>query len=210
VEGDRLMSGFSGRARIWFAALLRSAAVLVLTLAILALLGGATDVVLHETRHTSSNSATFTGIRAVNLVLDGDISLTVLGKAEGGTGAQSTATVDAVNTSTPFDDPIRTTSVIGGTLYLTERCPDSRCTAQLTLLLDANDQVNVVAGNALRIDQAVIDFDGVSGHATVEADPGKLVVTDTVVTGAVIGQVECDKFEDCSGVVTSLAAARSR
>lgn len=204
------MSGFSGRARIWFAALLRSAAVLVLTLAILALLGGATDVVLHETRHTSSNSATFTGIRAVNLVLDGDISLTVLGKAEGGTGAQSTATVDAVNTSTPFDDPIRTTSVIGGTLYLTERCPDSRCTAQLTLLLDANDQVNVVAGNALRIDQAVIDFDGVSGHATVEADPGKLVVTDTVVTGAVIGQVECDKFEDCSGVVTSLAAARSR
>jgi hypothetical protein len=210
VEGDRLMSGFSGRARIWFAALLRSAAVLVLTLAILALLGGATDVVLHETRHTSSNSATFTGIRAVNLVLDGDISLTVLGKAEGGTGAQSTATMDAVNTSTPFDDPIRTTSVIGGTLYLTERCPDSRCTAQLTLLLDANDQVNVVAGNALRIDQAVIDFDGVSGHATVEADPGKLVVTDTVVTGAVIGQVECDKFEDCSGVVTSLAAARSR
>jgi hypothetical protein len=218
------MSGFSGRARIWFAALLRSAAVLVLTLAILALLGGATDVVLHETRHTSSNSATFTGIRAVNLVLDGDISLTVLGKAEGGTGAQSgvtagqstvtagqsTATVDAVNTSTPFDDPIRTTSVVGGTLYLTERCPDSRCTAQLTLLLDANDQVNVVAGNALRIDQAVIDFDGVSGHATVEADPGKLVVTDTVVTGAVIGQVECDKFEDCSGVVTSLAAARSR
>ena len=50
------MSGFSGKARIWFAALLRSAIVLVLTLVILAILGGVTDVVLHKTRHTSSNS----------------------------------------------------------------------------------------------------------------------------------------------------------
>ena len=200
------MSGFSGRARIWFAALLRSAVVLVLTLVILAVLGGVTDVVLHETRHTSSNSESFNGIHAVNVVLDGDISLTVLSQANGRTGA----TLNAVDTSTPFDGPVRSTSVIGGTLYLTERCPDSRCTAQLTLMINVNDTVNVVAGNALRIDSAVIDFNGISGPATVQASPGRLIVTNTVVTGAVFGQVECDTFKDCSGVATSAVAAPVR
>ncbi|HTJ70262.1 MAG TPA: hypothetical protein VL551_22185 [Actinospica sp.] len=200
------MSGFSGRARIWFAALLRSATVLVLTLVVLAILGGVTDIVLHETRHTSTNTASYSGIRAVDIVLDGDISLTVLGKS----GNQTGVVLNAVDTSTPFDDPVRMTTVIGGTLYLTERCPDSRCTAELTLMLDASDQVDVVAGNALRIDQAVIDFNGMTGKATVQAAPGKLIVTNTVVTGAVMGQVECDKFADCSGVATSSAASPTR
>ena len=200
------MSGFSGKARIWFAALLRSAVVLVLTLVILAILGGVTDVVLHETRHTSSNFESFNDIDAVNVVLDGDISLTVLGQAN----ARTDATLNAVDTSTPFDDPVRSTSIIGGTLYLTERCPDSRCTAQLTLMVNVNAEVNVVAGNALRLDQAVIDFRGISGRATVQAAPGRLIVTDTVVTGAVFGQVECDTFKDCSGVATSAAAAQAR
>jgi hypothetical protein len=199
------MSGFSGKARIWLAALLRSGVVLVLTLVILAILGGITDVVLHTTRHTSANSEDFNGIHAVNVVLDGDISLTVLSQANGRTDAD----LNAVDTSTPFDDPVRSTSVIGGTLYLTERCPDSRCTAQLTLMLNANDEVDVVAGNALRLDQAVIDFNGMA-QASVQAAPAKLIVTDTIVTGAVIGQVECDKVEDCSGVATSFAAARTR
>lgn len=200
------MSGFSGKARIWFAALLRSAVVLVLTLVILAILGGVTDVVLHETRHTSSNFESFNDIDAVNVVLDGDISLTVLGQANGRTNAA----LNAVDTSTPFDDPVRSTSIIGGTLYLTERCPDSRCTAQLTLMINVNAEVNVVAGNALRVDQAVIDFNGISGRATVQAAPGRLIVTDTVVTGAVFGQVECDTFKDCSGVATSAVAAQAR
>jgi hypothetical protein len=200
------MSGSNSRVRIWFAALLRSATALVLTLVILALLGGVTDVVLHETRHTSANTTAFSGIQAVNVVLDGDISLTVLGKP----GNQTGAILNAVDTSTPFDDPVRTANVIGGTLYLTEHCPDSRCTAQITLMLDSSDEVNVVAGNALRIDQAVLDFNGMAGRSTVQAAPGKLIVTDTVVTGAVIGQVECDKFEDCSGVATSFAAAQTR
>lgn len=200
------MSGFSGKARIWFAALLRSAVVLVLTLVILAILGGITDVVLHTTRHTSANSESFNDIHAVNVVLDGDISLTVLSQANGRTDAN----LNAVDTSTPFDDPVRSTSVIGGTLYLTERCPDSRCTAQLTLMVNLNDEVNVVAGNALRVDQAVIDFNGISGRVTVQAAPGKLIVTNTVVTGAVFGQVECDTFKDCSGVATSAVAAPAR
>jgi hypothetical protein len=200
------MSGFSGKARIWFAALLRSAVVLVLTLVVLAILGGITDVVLHTTRHTSANSEDFNGIHAVNVVLDGDISLTVLSQANGRTDAN----LNAVDTSTPFDDPVRSTSVIGGTLYLTERCPDSRCTAQLTLMVNFNDSVNVVAGNALRVDQAVIDFNGISGRVTVQAAPGRLIVTDTVVTGAVFGQVECDTFKDCSGVATSSVVAQVR
>lgn len=200
------MGGFSSKARIWLAALLRSATALLLTLLILALLGGVTDVVLHVTRHSSSNSATFNGIHNVNIVLDGDISLTVMGQSDGQTGA----TLKAVDTSTPFDDPVRSTNVIGGTLYLTERCPDSRCTAQLTLMLNAKDGVNVVAGNALRVDQAVIDFNGIGGHASVQAAPGKLIVTNTVVTGAVFGQVECDTFVDCSGVATSAVASPTR
>jgi hypothetical protein len=165
-----------------------------------------TDVVLHTTRHTSSNSQVFTGIRAVNVVLDGDISLTVLGQGNGRTDA----TLNATDTSTPFDDPVRTTSVIGGTLYLTERCPDSRCTAQLTLMVNLKDQVNVVAGNALRMDQAVIDFNGISGKATIQAAPAKLIVTNTVVTGALIGTIECDTIPDCTGVVTSAAGAPAR
>ncbi|HET9169523.1 MAG TPA: hypothetical protein VFN97_08800 [Actinospica sp.] len=200
------MSGISGKARIWFAALLRSAVALVLTLVVLALLGGVTDVVLHTTRHTSSYSQSFNGVRAVEVVLDGDISLTVLGR----TGDQHSATLNAVDTSTPFDDPVRTTNVIAGTLYLTEHCPDSRCTAQLTLMLDAKTQVDVVSGNALRMDQAVIDFNGISGRATVQAAPAKLIVTDTVVTGAVIGMIECDTIQDCAGVATSAAGAPAR
>ena len=206
------MSGFSGKARIWFAALLRSAVVLVLTLVVLALIGGVTDVVLHTTRHTSSNSQGFNGIHAVNVVLDGDISLTVAGRPAntGDTADQQTATLNAVDTSTPFDDPVRSTTVIGGTLYLTERCPDSRCTAQLTLTLNAKDDVSVVSGNALRMDQAVIDFNGVSGRATVQAAPAKLIVTNTVVTGAVLGMIECDTIPDCTGVVTSAAGAPAR
>lgn len=200
------MSGFSGRTRIWFAALLRSAFALVLTLVVLALFGGVTDVVLHVTRHTSSNSASFNGIDAVNVVLDGDISLTVLGRPGRGT----TASLSAVDTSTPFDDPVRSTNVIGGALYLTESCPDSRCTAQLTLMLNANDHVNVIAGNALRLNQSVIDFNGISGNATVQAAPAKLIVTSTIVTGAVFGTIECDTFADCSGVATSAVAVPAR
>ena len=167
------MSGSDSRVRIWFTALLRSATALVLTLVVLAFLGGVTDVVLHETRHTSANTTAYSGIHAVNVVLDGDISLTVLGKP----GNQTGLILNAVDTSTPFDDPVRTANVIGGTLYLTEHCPDSRCTAQLTLMLDSSDEVNVVAGNALRIDQAVLDFNGMAGRSTVQAAPGKLIVT---------------------------------
>ena len=187
-----------GKVRIWFRALLRSATALVLTLVILAICGGVADVVLHVTRHVSSHSTTYSGVEAVEVVLDGDVSLNVVGKPDG----TANATLAAVDTSTPFDDPSSSASVIGGTLYLTERCPDSRCTSQLTLTLNTNDQVDIVAGNALRLDDAVIDINGIDGQTHVRVAPGKLVVTNTVVTGAVIGLMECDTEVDCRGVAT--------
>jgi hypothetical protein len=193
-----------GKVRIWFAALLRSATALVLTIVILALCAGVADVVLHVTRHTSSNSARFAGVTAVDVVLDGDVSLNVVGQADG----DSTATLATVNTSTPFDGPTRAASVVGGTLYLTERCPDSRCTSQLTLTVNTNDQVDIVAGNALRLSDAVIDIRGIDGQASVQADPGTLIVTNTIVSGAVIGIVECDTEVDCQGVMTPAGTDR--
>ena len=202
LSGDGSSEPRGGRVRIWFAALLRSATALVLTLVILAICGVVTDVVLHVTRHSSSASATFSGINAVDVVLDGDVSLSVVGQTESGSAAGSNVTLAAVDTSTPFDDPIRSASVIGGTLYVTERCPDSRCTSQLTLTLDTNDQVNIVAGNALRLNDAVIDLTGIDGQTNVQVAPGKLIVTNTIVTGAVIGTVECDTDVDCRGVLT--------
>jgi hypothetical protein len=188
----------SRRARIgeWFRALLRSVVALVATLAVLAVLGGVTDVVLHVTRHTSRNTSTYSSIDGVVVVLDGNVSLSVVGRTQGGQGASLTA----VDTSTPFDDPIRTADVIGGTLYLTERCPDSRCSADLTLTVDTNDTVSVSAGNAVDLAQAVVEFDGIDGQASVLGVPATLVAIHTIVTGAVMGQIKCDTAVDCRDV----------
>lgn len=188
----------SRRARIgeWFRALLRSAVALVATLAVLAVLGGVTDVVLHVTRHTSRNTSTYSEVDGVVVVLDGDVSLSVVGRTQGGQGAS----LAAVDTSTPFDEPVRTADVIAGTLYLTERCPDSRCSAQLTLTVDTNDAVGISAGNADDLSQAVIEFDGIDGQASVMAAPATLVVIHTIATGAVMGPVRCDTEVDCRDV----------
>jgi hypothetical protein len=188
-----------GRIRTWFGALLRSAIALVITLAVLAVAGGITDVVLHITRHTSTNSTSYTGIDGVVVVLDGDISLKVTGRPQQG-GA---TTLSAVDTSTPFDDPSRTDDVIGGTLYLTESCPDSRCSVQLDLTVNTDDTVNVVAGNGLRLDESVVELDGIVGQTTVYADPAKVIVQNTIATGAVLGQVECDTVVDCRDITTA-------
>jgi hypothetical protein len=190
----------SRRARIgeWFRALLRSVIALVATLAVLAVLGGVTDVVLHVTRHTSRNASTYTAVDGVVVVLDGDVSLSVVGRTQAGPGAS----LVAVDTSTPFDEPVRTADVIAGTLYLTERCPDSRCSAQLTLAVDTNDTVSVSAGNADDLTQAVVEFDGIDGQASVMAAPATLVVMHTIVTGAVMGPVRCDTEVDCRDIAT--------
>ena len=189
----------TARIRAWFRALLRAFAALVATLALLAVLGGVTDVVLHVTRHTSSNSSTYTSIDAVVVVLDGNVSLTVDGQTQG--DAQN-ATLSALDTSTAFDDPIRTVDVIGGTLYLTERCPDSRCSVQLTLNVNTDDTVSVAAGNADDLSEAVVEFDGIDGQTSVMADPATVVAIHTIVTGAAFGELRCDTEVDCRDIAT--------
>jgi hypothetical protein len=198
-------SGGAGeRIRAWFRALLRAAIALVITLAVLAVAGGITDIELHVTRHTSTNSTSYAGIQGVVVVLDGDISLHVVGRAQPGTSA----TLSAVDTSTPFDDPVRTDDVIGGTLYLTERCPDSRCSVGLTLDVNTNDTVDVVAGNGSRLAESVVELDGIVGAAHVLADPAKVVVVHTMATGAVLGRLQCDTVVDCRGIATAPGMSR--
>jgi hypothetical protein len=199
------------RIRAWLRALLRAFLALVATLAVLAAFGGVTDVVLHETRHTTRNSSTFTSIDAVVVVLDGNVSLTIDGRTQGGGGANAgagaqDATLSAVDTSTIFDDPVRTVDVIGGTLYLTERCPDARCSVQMTLALDTDDSVSVASGNALDLDEAVVEFDGIDGQASVMADPATVVAVHTIVTGAAIGEVRCDTEVDCRDIATAMSS----
>ncbi len=187
----------SGRIRAWFRGLGRALTALVVTLVVLGLLGGVTDVVLHEVRHTDTSATAYQNVNAVVVVLDGDVSLTVVGNA-----VSSTATLSASDTSTPFDDPVRTTDVIGTTLYLTERCPDARCSSALSLQVRPDTAVSITAGNALQLDDSVIDLDGLTAGAIVTASPAKVVVTGTVVTGAVLGTLSCDTVADCAGIET--------
>jgi hypothetical protein len=185
------------RIRSWFAALGRALTALVITLVVLGLLGGVTDVVLHEVRHTDTGTSSYQDIDAVVVVLDGDVSLNVVGNASG-----STATLTTADTSTTFDDPVRTVDLIGATLYLTERCPDSQCSAQLNLTVQPSTDVSVVAGNALRLDDAVIDIDGITGQASIIASPAKVFIASTVASGAVLGTLSCDSNADCANVAT--------
>jgi hypothetical protein len=74
---------------------------------------------------------------------------------------------------------------------------------QLTLTLDTDDTVSVVAGNGLRFDESVVEIDGVVGQASVIADPAKVVVRNSIVTGAVLGQIDCDTAVDCRGIATA-------
>ena len=198
TEAGSAAASRSDRIRAWLGGLGRALTALVITLAVLAVLGTVTDVVLHEVRHTNTSATTYTGVSSVVVVLDGDVSLTVVGKATG-----HTATLTATDTSTPFDDPVRSTDVIGATLYLTERCPDSRCSAQLSLTVRPDASVSVVAGNALRMDSAVIDLDGVGGGATIMAAPAKVFITDTTASGAVLGTLSCDVAADCADIATA-------
>lgn len=188
----------SDRIRAWFYSLGRALTALVITLAVLGVLGTVTDVVLHEVRHTTSSTSTYAGVSSVVVVLDGDVSLTVVGR-----GTDHTATLTAADTSTPFDDPARSADIIGATLYLAERCPDSRCSAQLSLTVRPDVHVSVVAGNALRMDSAVINLDGISGGATILAAPAKVFVTNTMTTGAVLGTLSCDAATDCQHIATA-------
>src|SRR5260370_24180175 len=126
--------------RLWFAALFRALWIIILTLAILAVLGYAADVILHRVTHTSHASATYSHIYAVEVILDGDGSVSI-------TGTPSNAhqvTLAETDNSTMFGHPQRAVSVIGGTLFISAPCPPPLCTADLQLTPAPDPRVNIL------------------------------------------------------------------
>src|ERR1700737_4305719 len=86
---------------LWFAALFRALWIVLLTLAILAVLGFTADVVLHRITRTSHSSATYTHIYEIDVVIDGDGSVAI-------TGTPNTAhqvTLTETDNSTMFGHP---------------------------------------------------------------------------------------------------------
>lgn len=178
-----------GGARVWFAALFRALFTIVLTLAILAALGYAADVGLHRITHTSPSNAMYSHIYEVDVVVDGDGSVAVTGSPS----AQREVALDETDRSTLFDHPQRAVSVIAGTLFVSVRCPDSLCTANLALSTPPDTRVNIRVGNALRIDQATVEVSNLTGPVDVSAWPANVTVKNStsLVTGMVAGSVTC-------------------
>ena len=178
-----------GGVRLWFSALFRALFVIVLTLAILAALGYAADTALHRATHTSRSSATYAHIYEVDVVVDGDGSVAV-------TGSPSTArevALDETDRSTVFDHPQRAVSVIAGTLFVSVRCPDSLCAANLALSMPPDTRLNIRMGNALRLDQATVEVSNLSGPIDVSAWPANVTIKNSasLVTGMVAGSLTC-------------------
>ncbi|MBS2965112.1 hypothetical protein KGA66_18790 [Actinocrinis puniceicyclus] len=181
--------------RVWFAALFRALFVIVLTLAVLAALGYAGDIALHRLTHTSRSNATYAHIYEVDIVVDGDASVSV-------TGTQSSArqvTLDETDKSTVFDSPQRAVSVIAGTLFVSVRCPDSRCTTDLALTTSPDTRVTINAGNAFHLDLARVDVKNLAGPVDLSAWPAKVTVQDSssLVTGMVAGSLVCNAPAVC-------------
>lgn len=178
-----------GGARLWFAALFRALFIIVLTLAILAALGYAVDVALHRITHTSHSTATYPHVSQVEVIVDGDGSVAVTGTPS----ADHTVTLNEADRSTILGHPQRAVSVIGGTLFVAVRCPDSLCTADLALNTPPDTRVNIRVGNALRLDHATVTVSNLTGPVDVSAWPANVTVTNSssLVTGMVAGSVNC-------------------
>lgn len=175
--------------RVWFTALFRALFIILLTLVILVALGYAADVALHHTTRASHSTATYPHIYEVDVVVDGDGSVAV-------TGTPSTdhqITLDETDNSTIFDHPQRAVSVIGGTLFVAVRCPDSLCTADLALTTSPDTHVNIRAGNALRLDHAAITVRNLTGPVNLSAWPANVTIANSssLVTGMVAGSLDC-------------------
>jgi hypothetical protein len=175
--------------RLWFAALFRAMFVIVLTLGLLAVLGYAGDVALHRITHTSHSSESYPHIFQVEVIVDGDGSVNVNGTQSADHGVK----LDEADTSTVFGHPQRAVTVIGGTLFVAVRCPDSLCTADLTLAASPDTHVNIRVGNALRVDHAAINVTDLTGPVDVSAWPANVTVTNSssLVTGMVAGSLNC-------------------
>jgi len=181
--------------RLWFAALFRALWVIILTLAVLAVLGYAADVILHRVTHTSHSSTTYPHIYEVDVVLDGDGSVSV----NGATSNTHGVTLAEADNATMFGHPQRAISVIGGTLFISVRCPDSLCTADLNVSAAPDTHVNIHVGNALRLDRADVDVKGMTGLIDVSAWPANVTVTrsTSLVTGDIAGSLTCDAPAVC-------------
>lgn len=181
--------------RLWFAALFRALLIIVLTLAILAALGYTADVVLHRITRTSHSSSSYPHIYAVEVIVDGDGSVTLTGAPS----ADHTVALDENDTSTIFGHPQRAVSVIGGTLFVAIRCPDSLCTADVALTASPDTQVNIRAGNALRLNHATVTVDNFTGPIDVSAWPANVSIThsSSLVTGMVAGSLTCGEPAVC-------------
>lgn len=175
--------------RLWFAALFRALRIILLTLAILAALGYAGDVALHRITRTSHSSASYTHIYAIEVIVDGDGSVAVTGTAS----ANHTVALDETDRSTVVGHPERAVSVIGGTLFVAVRCPDSLCTADLALTASPDTQVNIRVGNALRIDRATVTVKNLTGPVDLSAWPANVTIANSssLVTGMVAGSLNC-------------------
>jgi hypothetical protein len=198
VESEAPETGAPGEAdeasgiRMWFRALMRSLVAIVVTLAVLAAVGFTADVILHRVIHTSHTDDTYSGISAVEIVLDGDGAVSVSGLPGNGSAAQP-VTFAETDSSTMFDHPQRTVDQIGGTLYIAVHCPDSLCSADLGVSVPAATPVTLRVGNALRLDRATVTITGMSGPIGLTAWPAKVSVSDSTstVTGDVAGSVSC-------------------
>lgn len=178
-----------GGARLWFAALFRALWVIVLTLAILAVLGYTADVVLHRVTRTAHSSATYTHIYEIDVVVDGDGSVNVTGTPS----ATHEVTLAETDDSTMFGHPQRAVSVIGGTLFVSVRCPDAYCDANLDVAAAPDTSLKIRIGNAFHLDRANVTVKGLTAPVDLSAWPANVTITgsSSLVTGAVAGSLGC-------------------
>lgn len=174
---------------------LRALGNVLVTLAVLAVLGGVADVLLHRVTHVSRSGSTYAHIYEIDIVLDGDGAVSVTGVPNG----SHAVTLAEADTSTMFDHPQRINDVVAGTLYLTARCPDSLCNANLTVTAAPDVTVKVRMGNALHLNRATLAITGLSGQVDLVAWPAQVVVKDSTstVTGVVSGPISCTSTAFC-------------
>jgi hypothetical protein len=186
-----------GRVRIWFRALFRALAWMLGTLVVLGLIGAGGDVVLHRETHTSHEQSSYQDIYAVNIVLDGDGTVSVNG-VPGGHAARLTES----DVATYASSAQRTVSLVGSTLYIVVNCPNSFCSAAIALAVNPGTSLNITDGNAVRDKSAAISINGMNAPVDVMALPANLSVMDSssTVTGVVFGSLTCRAPANCSGV----------
>jgi hypothetical protein len=185
------------RVRIWFRTLFRALAWMLGTLAVLGLIAGVGDVALHRKTHTNHDQATYPGIYAVDIVLDGDGTVSV-----DGVPGNHTARLTESDTTTYASSMQRSVSVVGSTLYLVVQCPNSFCSAMIALAINPGTTLDITDGNALRQNTAGVSIDGMTAPVDVLTLPGSLSVThsSSAVSGVVFGPVTCRAPANCTGV----------